>query len=325
MHSPSDVTPNVESAAAFSERHCCPFCSSTSDEALTRIRYHETVGAQRELPDVQGALLACRDCGIAYPSHVYSLEHFSIFYRRLIQRQIHFHRSKLQRLRVLFLREILRNRAKRFSFSSFLDGATLHALLVPLFRRESGPLRVLDVGAGFGDFAQAFRSLGDRVETTEIVPELVEYLRGLGFRSHLGELEHVGLEGSEFDLIFMRGTLYRTRDPAATIETAQRLLSPRGVIASLDTCPGPDGAEYWARMQFPQGQFYIIDRARYRSMLRERFGLRVDRELLIYGRPESHLKDVRIFGTLLEFGEMFLNNLARRKPFVLAYSLIPLR
>ena len=117
-----------------------------------------------------------------------------------------------------------------------------------------------------------------------------------------------------------------SRALTATIEAAQRLLSPRGVIASLDTCPGGrDGAEYWARMQFPQGQFYIIDRARYRSMLRERFGLRVDRELLIYGRPESHLKDVRIFGTLLEFGEMFLNNLARRKPFVLAYSLVPLR
>ena len=100
MQAPNDVTPNGESAAAFSERRCCPFCSATSDESLTRIRYHETVGAHREFPDVHGALLACRACGIAYPSHVYRPEHFSTVYRRLIQRQVHFHRSKLQRLRV---------------------------------------------------------------------------------------------------------------------------------------------------------------------------------------------------------------------------------
>ena len=77
-------------------------------------------------------------------------------------------------------------------------------------------------------------------------------------------------------------------------------------------------------MQFPQGQYYIIDRDRYRSMLRERFGLAMEHERLIYGRPESHLKNVGLLGTLFEFGEMIVNNLLRRKPFVLAYSLRPL-
>ncbi len=47
------------------------------------------------------------------------------------------------------------------------------------------------------------------------------------------------------------------------------------------------------------------------------------RERLIYGRPETHLQSVRLWGTLLEFGEMFLNSLLRRRPFVLAYSLRP--
>ncbi len=210
------------------------------------------------------------------------------------------------------------------SISAFLDAASFHALLVPLFSCRPPPLDVLDVGAGFGDFAEAFRALGNTVETTEIVPDLVDYMRGLGFRSQLGELERISFDDRRFDLIFMRGTLYRMRDPARTIEVAKGLLTEGGVITCLDTCPGSEGTEYWFRMQFPQGQFYIIDRERYASMLRERFALVMEHERLIYGRPEVHLRSPGLFGTALEFGEMLLNNVLRRKPFVLAYSLRPL-
>jgi SAM-dependent methyltransferase len=308
----------------FIERRACPFCDRGSAEVLCELPYHKTVGAHLEFPNIQGTLFNCSTCGIAYPSHVYSMEHFTALYQRHLTRLGRFHRSAAHRVRVFLLREILRNRARRFSLSALLDAATLHALLVPLFRRDPGPLAVLDVGAGFGDFAEAFRGLGDRVATTEVVPYLVEYLQGLGFDSQLGELDKMAFEDGKFDLIFMRGTLYRTRDPAATIEKAKSLLSPNGVIASLDTCPGPDGAEYWFRMQFPQGQSYIIDRERYRAMLRERFGLAMEHERLIYGRPESHLSTLGLWGTLFEFGEMLGNNLLRRKPFVLAYSLRPL-
>jgi SAM-dependent methyltransferase len=290
---------------------------------LVELRYHEVVGADTTLPDFQGRLTACRACGIAYPSHVYSVEHFPTLSRQLIDRQIQFHRSTVHRLRVLLLREILRRRGVSPSTSALLDAATFHALLVPLFSRRPPPLSVLDVGAGFGDFAEAFRALGNTVETTEIVPDLVDYMQGLGFRSQLGELERISFDDRRFDLVFMRGTLYRTRDPARTIEVAKGLLAEGGVITCLDTCPGPEGTEYWFRMQFPQGQFYIIDRERYRPMLRERFGLAMDHERLIYGRPEAHLVSQGLWGTALEFGEMLLNNVLRRKPFVLAYSLRP--
>ena len=223
---------------------------------------------------------------------------------------------------MLLLREILRARGRR-SLSAFLDALTLRALLVPSFTREHPPLRVLDVGAGFGDFSEAFRGLGDDVETTEVVHELVEYLRDLGFPSHLGELERTPLDAREFDVVFMRGTLYRTRDPAATLEFAKGLLSARGVIASLDAGADPDAARYWFRAQFPQGQFYIVDRERFREMLRDRFRLAMEQERLIYGRPETHLRSARLRATALGFGEMLLNNLLRRKPFVLSYSLRP--
>lgn len=313
-----------EPATAFSERRTCPFCERASSDVLVELRYHEVVGADTTLPDFQGQLLACRACGVAYPSHVYGVEHFASISRQLIERQIRFHRSVVHRLRVLLLREILRSRGKRLSASTLLDAVTFHALLVPLFDRRPPPLAVLDVGAGFGDFAEAFRALGNTVETTEIVPDLVDYMRGLGFRSHLGELERISFDARRFDLIFMRGTLYRTRDPATSIEVAKGLLAEDGVIACLDTCPGAEGTEYWFRMQFPQGQFYVIDRERYRSMLRERFGLAMDHERLIYGRPETHLVSQGLWGTALEFVEMLLNNVLRRKPFVMAYSLRPL-
>ncbi len=305
----------------FHERDGCPFCSRASDDVLTRIRYHDTVGANRELPNVRGALFACRDCGIGYCSHIYSLEHFAALYQRLIDRNIEFHRSRVQRLRVVVVREILRRRGTRRSISSLLDALTLHALLIPEFKRGSGQQRVLDVGAGFGDFAEAFQELGDTVETTEVVPYLVDILQGMGLRSHLGELEKLRLDSGGFDLIFMRGSLYRTRDPAATLETAERLLAEGGAIASLDPCPGDPGAEYWARMQFPQGQFYILDCERYQSMLRDRFSLEMTDQRVIYGRPETHLHQIGLLGTAIEFGEMLFNNLLRRKPFMLAYSL----
>ncbi len=311
--------------SSFFERSSCPFCAEASSDSIAEIDYHATIEANRKLPNIHGALFACHTCGVAYPSHVYDVANFAALYQKTIESLDHFHRSTLNDLRQFVIKEILRNRAKRFSVSTLLDVLSLRSLLVPRFGLRPHGLRILDVGCGFGDFAQAFRELGNAVEATEIFPALVERMRSNGFECHLAELERVDFGGRKFDLIIMRGTFYRTRDPATTIETAKRLLAEGGEVACIDPCPGRLGAEFFLRIQFPQGQFYITDRRKYRTMLEQRYGLVMSRERLLYGRPEAHQTGTSSsIGHLLEFGELLLGNLLRRKSYVLAYTLRPI-
>ncbi len=69
----------------FDERKKCPFCGETSDVVINRANYHSTAEANRNLPDIHGSLFNCEGCGVAFPSHMYKLEAFSGFYKKLLQ------------------------------------------------------------------------------------------------------------------------------------------------------------------------------------------------------------------------------------------------
>lgn len=308
--------------AEFAQRDACPFCGKVSSSVLAEVDYHDTVEAALSLPNVCGALFECPGCGVAYCSHVYPMERFEALYAANLATLEHFRASLLRRARHLMLREILRIRHRRLSLSSLLDLACLRALLVPSFTLRARGLRVLDVGCGFGEFSQAFRELGNDVVATEILPSYVELMRGQGFECHLSELESIEFDERRFDLIFMRGVFYRMRDPSRTLERARLLLREGGEIATVDPCPGPEGVEYFLRLHFPQGQFYITDCDRYRRMLETRFGLTMVRERVIYGRPRAHQVGTQSsFGNMVEFAELLLSNALRRNPHVLRYTL----
>jgi SAM-dependent methyltransferase len=310
-------------AGPFLRRRGCPFCERVSGDVLSAVRYQETQGANPDLPDVEGRLFACGECGVAYSSHIYALESFPALYHKDVASQDSFHRSLVHRVRARIVREILRSRGRAGSASELLDALFLRALLVPPFRQAPRGLRVLDVGCGYGDFTEAFRALGSEPEATEVLPKLVARLRAQGLACRYGELEHLDFGERRFDLVFLRGTLYRTRDPAAALTAARRLLAAGGELASVDPCPGRDGVEYFFRMQFPQGQFYVVDLPRYRAMLAARFGFRMEFARQIYGRPRTHLKAPGTLGIAIEFAELALNNLLHRRPHVLAYTLRP--
>lgn len=306
--------------AVFPERPGCPFCGGAAGELLLEIDYHDTAEAERELPNVHGSLRACDGCGVAHPSHGYDLARLVELYQKNLSKLDLFHRSFLQELRQLLLREIARGRPRRLSPGSLLDALSLRAFLVPPWSRPLRGRAVLDVGCGYGDFSRIFRALGASVVCSEVVPALVERLRADGFECHLEELERLELGARRFDLVFLRGVLYRTRQPAAALAAARRLLLPGGEIACLDPGAGRDAAAYFLRRQFPQGQFYLLDRARYAAMLRERFGLLMEGARQIYGRP-APLPQQGILGNLREFGSILSGNLLRQRPYVLAYTL----
>jgi SAM-dependent methyltransferase len=306
----------------FTERAGCPFCRRPSSTEVFRTRYLETAEANRSLPDVIGRVLACADCGVVFPSHAYRADAFPLLYDKTFVDLDGFDRSSLQRLRTTVLRAILSAYHQPLSLSRLLDAATLRVLQVPALGRAPRGLRILDVGCGFGEFLKIYSALGNDVVGTEITPAFVERLTRDGYQCRQGELHLLEFGADErFDAIVFRAVFYRTLDPVATLQKALSLLAPGGELVMLDPNPDLDGVRYFAGKQFPQGQFYIIDRDRYLAMLRERFGLRTLWQRTIYGRPNAPLKPLSMAGHVVGLAELAWANLLHRKPYMLSYRL----
>lgn len=233
----------------------CPFCGQRSNEILDSIEYHETVEANKKLPNITGRLFACIGCGVAYPSHIYTLEAFPILYEKSLTDLTYFDKTVLQVMGKKYLRLVLRNHYRHFSLSRLLDCCSLNILQVPLITREPIGLRMLDVGCGFGEFLAIYKKFGNDITGTEVIPALVHAGQEKGFDIKPGELETIDLGGQKFDVIILRAVFYRTRQPARSLEILKNLLADNGEIALVDPCPGKDGASYFFCKQFPQGQF----------------------------------------------------------------------
>lgn len=305
----------------FIERHGCPFCQKSSNHILSRINYHDTAEVNRELPNILGKLYHCLECGVAYPSHVYNLDVFPKFYQKSFKDLNYLDDSFIQVLRKKYIKEILRNYHKNFSLSRFLDAISLHVFQVPNVGRKPINLKILDVGCGFGEFLSTYKKLGNDVFGTEIIPKLVARLTDRGYNCHCGELEDINFNGIKFDVIILRAVFYRTRNPRTTLFTLKNLLASSGEIAMVDPCPGKDGADYFFKKQFPQGQFYIVDKTRYMKMLYEKFNLRLCDSKLIYGRPKAPLKSIKLLGNVIGLLELLAANMFKYKPYTLSYNL----
>jgi len=310
-------------ADVFVERHGCPFCGRPSTDVLCQVRYHETAEANRTLPDLAGRLFACSSCGVAFPSHSYRPEAFPLLYSKTFSDLDGFDRSWFQRLRTAALTAMLRNHYRPLSFSRLLDTATLRVLQVPLLGRRPRQLRMLDVGCGFGEFLRIYHGFGNAVVGTEISPEFVQRLTRAGFDCRAGQLDLLEFaEHERFDAIIFRAVFYRTIDPVATLQKALSVLAPGGELVMLDPCPGREGAEYFFRKQFPQGQAYIIDEERYLAMLRDRFGVACAARQNIFGRPNAPLKKLSPAGHVWGVLELGWANLFHQKPYMLSYRLV---
>ncbi|GEM_PF-6950086 len=305
----------------FYERSGCPFCGVQRTAVLCRTLYHNTAEANHALPNIEGTLYHCAVCGIAYSSHGCSLTAFSEFYQKSFRDLSFLNQSVMQKLRRYYLQRILKNFHNPWSFSRFLNRVSLNILQVPSVVRQAKGLRILDVGCGFGEFLCAYKALGNQVVGTEVIPELVQYIREQNIECHLGAVEEIPLHDKKFDVIILRAVFYRTQHPVRTLQHVKSLLAPHGEIVLVDPCPTLSGVSYFFQKQFPQGHFYITDPARYLAMLYESFGFVCRSTQQIYGRPAAALKTIRTWQNITGAIELLTANILRIKPYVLSYNI----
>lgn len=304
----------------FENRDRCPFCANENGVVIDKVLYSETAEANKGLPDVEGILRCCEQCGIAYPSHVYKIEAFPMLYKKTFIDLRYFDNSFFQQMRKKVMKLIANAYSRGHSSLNLLEYLTLGVLQVPIINKKTQGLRILDVGCGFGEFLWIYKELGSSVVGTEIHPDLTNRLVNQGYDCRQGELEAVEFEDMKFDVIILRAVLYRTRNPEQTLETVKKMLAPNGQIALVDPSPG-DGFGYFFRKQFPQGQFYILDEDKYFAMLKSRFGLVPVAKRKVYGRPTAPLKPIKILGNIIGLFELLYANLFKIKDYVLIYTL----
>jgi SAM-dependent methyltransferase len=84
-------------------------------------------------------------------------------------------------------------------------------------------MRVLEVGAGFGRFGEAFHHLGFDVTSSDGRPEYVHRMAERGRRAFRLDLEEVTPQDLvEYDLVLAFGVLYHLKNPARLIEACGR-------------------------------------------------------------------------------------------------------
>jgi SAM-dependent methyltransferase len=104
----------------------------------------------------------------------------------------------------------------------------------------SGPLRVVDLGAGSGWLSHRLAAAGHHVVA---VDRLDDEADGLGacryyetpFAAVHADFDALPFEPAQFDLAIFDGSLHYSADPAATLVEARRMLAPGGAIAVVDS------------------------------------------------------------------------------------------
>ncbi|MGI9147390.1 MAG: class I SAM-dependent methyltransferase [Chloroflexota bacterium] len=126
-------------------------------------------------------------------------------------------------------------RIRAHSYRTFL-----HRVVEPLEQQVSGPLRILDVGAGSGWLAYRLALRGHNTVATDILDDRLD---GLGARKHfdarfaamLADYDHLPLVSEQLDLVVFNASLHYSVDYAATLRESLRALRRRGTLVILDS------------------------------------------------------------------------------------------
>lgn len=100
-----------------------------------------------------------------------------------------------------------------------------------VIRRFAGPGRILDIGAGIGQFLDLARKEGFSIDGVELSPRGCTHARErFGVELRQGRLEDFEFPDSSFDVITLFHVLEHVPDPRGTLATCHRLLSPGGLL-----------------------------------------------------------------------------------------------
>jgi SAM-dependent methyltransferase len=112
--------------------------------------------------------------------------------------------------------------------------------------REVRPRRVLEVGAGPGEFAERLgRDLGAEVITVDLSPRMVELAQARGVEARLGDVQELEFEDGSFDCSVAAWMLYHVADLDRGLGQLARILRPGGRLVAI-TNGENNLAELWA-------------------------------------------------------------------------------
>jgi SAM-dependent methyltransferase len=205
-----DIRAEVEALWAYHERRLRP---ETPPQRLTdRVAFSEHAPFR---------LVRCRECGLVYRNPV----------------------ERARELTEIYARETPPGDVLR----------TLHETQTPAMRAPARTLRRLlghggsglEVGSYVGAFLAAARREGLQFEGLDINADVNAFARTLGFTVHDGELGSFA-GNRTFDAVAIWNTFDQLADPRAVVNTAGKLLRPRGILA----------------VRVPNGEFYAALRRR---------------------------------------------------------------
>jgi ArsR family transcriptional regulator len=123
---------------------------------------------------------------------------------------------------------------------TYVPGRSWQALAHGLLRLLP-PLVIADMGAGEGTLSQLLARTAKRVIAIDNSPKMVDYGSRLakenGFTNleyRLGDLEEPPIESESIDVVLFSQALHHAARPQRAVESAFRILKPRGRILILD-------------------------------------------------------------------------------------------
>lgn len=223
---------------AFRIRGCCPLCSSTQGDQLCDVAFKEEplrgyllkfYGSQgfinlEELGDARYVLIRCLECRFVYQKQVPSFALLDLLYEHWIDPV---------RARELFLET---RKPDQFARLAHQLGQTLERL-----RKPHPEVRILDFGAGWGNFCLLARAFECQVEAIELSPSRIERIESLGIPIVAFER----LLPNRYDFIHTEQVFEHLTDPRATLSALANALRVGGIV-KLSV---PNGADIARRLK----------------------------------------------------------------------------
>jgi SAM-dependent methyltransferase len=103
-----------------------------------------------------------------------------------------------------------------------------------------GPTRILELGAGCAWLSYRLATLGYRVVAVDLLDDDADGLGAcrhypVSFAAVQAEFDRLPFESQQFDVAVFTGSFHYSKDPAATLGEAVRMLAPGGVVAVMDS------------------------------------------------------------------------------------------
>jgi len=156
--------------------------------------------------------------------------------------------------------------------------------------------RVLEIGSSNGAFLERLsrRCPYASVEGIEINDQAAAQARARGFNVHTGDLFHIQLTSTSYDLIYLSHVLEHLDDPQKYLMHLYSLLAPRGRIVILIPNSTSWSAylfrSYWFALEAPR-HFFIPSSRQLHTLLHDAGFRNITTRFRVY--PKSFLKSIR--------------------------------